>query len=214
MSLEFRVFAFGKNSNSLLTYPLSPKNMSDTLQSLLELLGREQASAALAHIDDNEHSYIKDLKINVSNALKFQHLTEKEIALLVLATAINSKSELLINTFKEKAINLGSTSQEIAEIYAIVSLMNVNNVFYRFRHFTQKAYYEQTQAGIKMNIMVKPVLGKEFFELVSLAISAINGCELCVKSHEESVLKHGCTEARVYDAVRLVSIIKGLEVLL
>lgn len=188
--------------------------MSDTLQSLLELLGSEQASSQLSAIDDAGHSYIKDLKINASNAFKFQHLTEKEITLLTLASFINEKNAIYTQLFEQKAQNLGSTAEELAEIRAIVSLMNVNNVFYRFRHFTQKAYYEQTPAGIKMNIMMNPKLGKEFFELVSLAISALNGCELCVKSHEESVLKHGSTEARVYDAVRLVSIIKGLEILL
>jgi lipoyl-dependent peroxiredoxin subunit D len=38
---------------------------------------------------------------------------------------------------------------------------------------------------IKMNIMMKPVTGKEFFELMSLTISAVNGCEMCVNAHEK-----------------------------
>lgn len=186
--------------------------MTDTLQSLLSVLGIEKAPENLISLDDSGHSYIKDLKINTSNALKFTNISLKETSLLAFAVAVNEKHHVLINSFQEFAIKNGASELELSEIKAIVSLMNINNVFYRFRHFTQKPYYEQTPAGIKMSIMLNPILGKEFFELVSLSISAINGCELCVKSHEESVLKHGSSEARVYDAIRLAAILKGYMV--
>jgi alkyl hydroperoxide reductase subunit D len=61
-----------------------------------------------------------------------------------------------------------------------------------------------------MNIMMNPVLGKELFELISLAVSAVNGCESCVNSHEESVRKLGASEARIFDAIRLASVVRGL----
>ncbi|HEY4063793.1 MAG TPA: carboxymuconolactone decarboxylase family protein [Puia sp.] len=51
--------------------------------------------------------------------------------------------------------------------------------------------------------MANPILGKEFFELVSLVISSINGCEMCVSSHERSVLRHGSSESRVMEGVKL-----------
>jgi alkyl hydroperoxide reductase subunit D len=62
-----------------------------------------------------------------------------------------------------------------------------------------------------MNIMVKPILGKEFFELTSLAISAVNGCEMCVNAHENSLIELGTKEERVFDTVRLSSIIVSLS---
>ncbi len=52
----------------------------------------------------------------------------------------------------------------------------------------------------------------EFFELMSLAVSALNGCELCVTSHEESLVKLGSSPQRIYDAIRLSSNIKGLGI--
>ena len=129
----------------------------------------------LANVD---HRYLKDLKVNVSNVLKYQNLSKKEILFLALGTAINEKQPALVAGFEALAINEGATEGEIAEVAACVSLMNANNVFYRFRHFVKKEYYETTPAGIKMSIMMNPVLGKEFFELLSLTISALNGCEL------------------------------------
>jgi len=155
--------------------------------------------------------YIKDLKINTGNALNnTQHLNRKEALLLALAVAANEKFDLLKNSFATQARDEGATEAEIAEIVAITSLMNTNNVFYRFRHFANKEFYSNHPAGIKMSIMMNPVLGKEFFELVSLALSAVNGCEMCINSHEASVLQHGSSESRVFEAVKSAAIIKGL----
>ena len=187
---------------------------NETLASLLaELKITEyQPTEAIDKLAATESKYLKDLKINVLNSLKYDNLSKKESYLLALSTAINEKHNILKNVFESLAISEGAIENEIAEIISCVSLLNINNVFYRFRHFTKKEYYEQTPAGIKMGIMMNPVLGKEFFELVSLAISALNGCEMCVNAHEESILKAGGSQPRIYDAVRLVAIIKGFSV--
>ena len=188
---------------------------NDTLKGLMTVINHQaDVPKALSDMAEQDARYLKDLKINVSNALTYENLSEKESALLALSVAINEKSKSLITSFTEKAKEKGATDAEISETYACVSLLNVNNVFYRFRHFTKKEFYTATPAGIKMTIMGNPVLGKEFFELMSLAVSALNGCELCVNAHEESLMKLGTSQQRVYDAVRLTANIKGLSVLL
>ena len=186
---------------------------NETLNNLLndlQLSGYEP-SVNMEALVNAESRYIKDLKINVSNALNnTQYLNKKKALLLALAVAINEKFDLLKESFINQAKEEGAGEAEIAEITAITSLMNTNNVFYRFRHFMQKDFYNNQPAGIKMSVMMNPVLGKEFFELVSLVISAINGCEMCVSSHEQSVLQHGSSEARIFEAVKTGAIIKGL----
>ncbi|WP_206512980.1 carboxymuconolactone decarboxylase family protein [Larkinella soli] len=186
---------------------------NETISSLLANIGLEgtAVSPVLETLGQVDHRYLRDLKINVGNVLNSsQHLSGKETRLLALSVAVNEKHQPLIDAFTAGARQEGATDAEIAEVLACTSLLATNNVFYRFRHFTGKDYYQQTQPGIRMSIMMNPVLGKEFFELVSLVVSAVNGCELCVRSHEESVLKHGATEARVFDAVRLGAVVKGL----
>jgi len=168
-------------------------------------------SANVLALINTEARYIKDLKINTGNVLNNnQHLNAKEAALLALAIAVNEKFDLLKDAFTRRALQAGATEAAIAEVIACASLMNTNNIFYRFRHFMQKDSYNNQPAGIKMSIMMNPVTGKEFFELLSLALSAVNGCEMCVRSHEESVLKHGSSESRVFEAVKLAAVIKGL----
>lgn len=189
---------------------------NETLASLFDELqaGVPDPSLALEKLADADHRYLRDQKINLLNALNYPNLSKKESYLTAYAVAINEKNNWLQGVFENLALGEGATNAEITEAVALVSLMNVNNVFYRFRHFTNKEYYNQTPAGIKMNIMVNPVLGKEFFELLSLTISALNGCEMCVNAHEESVLKHGGTQARIYDAIRLGAVAKGFIALL
>ena len=172
-----------------------------------------ELTKGLKTLANTDSKYLRDLRINLSNALAYPNLTKKESYLITLAVAINEKNNNLEKAFTTLAEGEGATATEIAELYSLVSLMNINNVFYRFRHYTKKEYYTNTPAGIKMSIMMNPVLGKEFFELVSLAISAVNGCEMCVNAHEQSVKQHGATEARIYDAIRLSSIVKGFSTL-
>ncbi len=187
--------------------------INETLEGLLNSISyTKNAPEVLTKMGNTEARYLKDLKINVSNALKYENLSEKESALLALSVAINEKTKTLEHALLEKVSSLGASQEEILETYACVSLLNVNNVFYRFRHFTKKEYYQTTPAGIKMTVMGNPTMGKEFFELMSLGISSLNGCELCVNAHEESLLKLGSSQQRIYDTVRLFANIKGLSI--
>lgn len=192
---------------------MTTNTLNETFASIASILDikAENIKGGIHEVAENNHRYLKDLKLNLGYALECEFLNKKETSLLALATAANDKNSLLIKAFKKIAIENGATELEIADVFACVSLMNTNNVLYRFRHFTKKDYYEQTPAKIKMSIMMDPVVGKEFFELISTAVSALNGCEMCVNAHEASLLKLGSTQARIYDAVRVASIIKGIS---
>lgn len=188
-------------------------HINETTAELLQLLHieNEVAPSVLQILDNSDTRYIRDLKVNVGNVLVTDHLTEKESALLALAVAANQKNNVLIAGFQKLSAQKTASQEEQNEAISCASLLAGNNVFYRFRHFQQKESYNTMQAKIKMNIMMKPVLGKEFFELMSLAISAVNGCEMCVNAHEHSVRELGATEDRVWAAVRLAAVITSLD---
>jgi alkyl hydroperoxide reductase subunit D len=189
---------------------------TDTAVQLLQAVGLTEANLSdrLRSLANTDARYLKDLKINVTNSLSAPTLSKKEAYLLGLSVTANEKNVELQAAFEKLATDEGATDKEIAEIYSCTSLMNANNVYYRFRHFVNKEFYTATPAGIRMSIMANPVLGKEFFELVSLVVSALNGCEMCVTSHEEALLKHGTAQQRVLEAVRLGAVLRSLVVLL
>ena len=186
---------------------------NETIANFFNDLGIESShtSHSLEQLVAADSRFIRDLKLNVSSVLGSANMNRKETTLLALSVAINQKHEVLIKAFENLAKNEGANEAEVAETHACVGVMNVNNVFYRFRHYMDGVdYYENQPAGLRMSAMMNPVLGKEFFELMSLVISAVNGCQRCVISHENSVKQHGATEARIYDAIRLSAVIKSL----
>ena len=186
--------------------------MHETIQELLADLGlpTDHTNATLENLGLADSKYLRDLKLNVKAVLTSENLSAKETNLLALAIATNNNITVLQNAFSAKAKQLEATDAEIADAQACASLLAANNVLYRFRHFVEKDVYNNAPARLRMNIMMNPVLGKEFFELVSLAVSAVNGCEMCVKSHEQSVLHAGGTENRIWDAIKIASIITSL----
>ncbi len=194
--------------------------MSYTLnETALELLETLQTTDngnlhALATVAQGNEKYVREMKMNIKSTLESKHLSTKETALLALSIAANEKNHILVDAFATKARDAEATEEEIAEMSAIASLLSVNNVLYRFRHYVGKDEYSKAPARLRMGLMMRPVSSKEFFELVSLAVSAVNGCEMCVGAHEESVLQAGGTTERVWDAIRLSSVVRGLSTLI
>jgi alkyl hydroperoxide reductase subunit D len=48
------------------------------------------------------------------------------------------------------------------------------------------------------------------FELWSLAVSAINGCGMCMESHDKVVLHGGLTKEQVQAAVRIAAVVHAV----
>ncbi len=184
--------------------------MEDTLNDLLSDLGMQAGPfTSLDTLVRGEHRYIRDLRVNLKTTLESPHLSRKQALLIALAVAVNERAAELVNAFTTRARNEGVTDGEIAEVHAVASLLSTLNVYYRFKHFSENKRYEEMQAGIKMTIMARPLLGTMFFELLSLVVSAVNGCEVCVNNHEHSVRQEGATEEMIFDAVRLGAVVKG-----
>ena len=190
---------------------------NETVVNLFADLGIDptHSSLSLQRLAEQDSKYLRDLKLNVSAVLNSKNISKKDSSLLALSVAVNEKNTTLMIAFENMARSQGASETEIAEVHSLTSLMNANNMFYRFKYYMDGVeYYEKTPAGLRMSIMMNPVMGKELFELASLVVSALNGCSQCVTSHERSVREHGATEARVYDAIRLGAVIKSLSIVI
>ena len=150
---------------------------------------------------------VKDLALNLSSVLDGSSLTEEQKWGVALACAIASGNAQL-----RDAIAPNAKENVADDARAAAALMAMNNVYYRFRHFVGKPSYAQKGARLRMQRIAKPATDKASFELMCLAVSAINGCEVCVRSHEAAVLAGGLTEDAVHDAVRIAATIRGADV--
>ena len=61
-----------------------------------------------------------------------------------------------------------------------------------------------------MNVIGKPGVDKIDFELWSLAVSAINGCGMCVDAHERELRKPGLGAEAIQAAVRIAAVVHAV----
>ena len=94
------------------------------------------------------------------------------------------------------------------------AIMGMNNIYYRFVHLTSQKDYATMPAKLRMNAIANPGVSHLDFELYSLAVSAINGCGMCIDSHERVVVEKGATREMVQNVVRIASVIHAVAVTL
>ncbi len=93
---------------------------------------------------------------------------------------------------------------------AAAAVMGMNNIYYRFLHLVEDPEYQQLPARLRMNVLGNPGIDKVDFELLSLAVSAINGCGTCVASHERQLRQHGLSREAVQSAVRIAATVHAV----
>ncbi len=153
----------------------------------------------------------KDIKLNLQTVFQSTTLTPAQIWGTAFASAIVARNEDLTEAIY-KDLQGKVDVAVIEDAKAAAALMSMNNVYYRFRHMIGKESYSTRPARLRMNWIAKPQSNKVDFELFCLAVSAINGCEACVRSHEQVVIDGGMTEDQVHDAVRIASTINAAAV--
>ncbi len=151
----------------------------------------------------------KDLKIGLSSVLGAETLNEAQRFGVAVACAIAARNPTLRDAVLSDATSAGIAAEVIDDARAAAALMGMNNVFYRSRHMLGDDY-EKKPARLRMQRIAQPKSIKADFELMCLAVSAINGCEVCLKSHEKVILEAGMSQEQIFDAIRMASVIHGV----
>ena len=156
----------------------------------------------------------KDTRLNLQSVLQVESLNPEQRWGVAVGCAFAARNERLKQAMLHAAREaLGNTAEAVIEdARAAASLMAMNNIYYRFRHMVEKEAYTTKRPGLRMNRMMQVLTNKVDFELICLAVSAINGCETCVQSHERVVLEGGISEDQVHDAIRIASVIHAVAV--
>ncbi len=156
--------------------------------------------------------YARDLKINLGTVLdpdRNDALSAAQIHCVALASAIASRNPDIISAVHEQAEGILDAAH-IEASKAAAAIMGMNNVYYRFIHLASNEDYGKMPAGLRMNVIGNPGIDKADFELLSLAVSAINGCGLCIDSHEKVLIKAGMTTQAIQSAVKIASVIHAV----
>ena len=153
--------------------------------------------------------YAKDLKLNMGSALRQAELTEQQTWGTAVCSAIAARSPRLTEAvLAEAAKRLSEPAMHAAK--AAAAIMGMNNIFYRFRHLSGNPQYATMPARLRMQVIRTHGGDPVDFELWCLAVSAINGCGVCVESHENVLREKGVSAETILAAVRIASTVHAL----
>jgi len=163
----------------------------------------------LKELADTLPEYAKDLRLNLSSIINDQTLGEERKLGLLLSCAHGSGYKPLVDAAEAEI--MGKLEDKVANAArGAAALMAMNNVYYRFVHLVANPEYGTMPAKLRMNLIGSHGIAKEDFELFSVAVSAMNGCGMCMESHERVILQHGVKPETIQSAVRIGAVLKAI----
>ncbi len=159
----------------------------------------------------HDHPANKDLKINLKKLFfnaedsPLDAITHQAITLAVSYTL---QDQAIIDAAQQHTQDLDQTTQNAVKICA--TTMAMNNVYYRATHLIHSQSLSQQPAGLRMQGMSMHGIATPLFELMSLAVSAINGCGLCLQSHYKQLQAH-YTDEQIAESLRIASVLHTLK---
>jgi len=153
----------------------------------------------------------KDIKLNLSTIFTEEgagDLSMQQIAGIALSVAYALKNQHIIENILSEANNYLSIT-EINAAQSAATIMAMNNIYYRFVHLVEDPTFASIPAKLRMNVIANPGIDKVNFELNCLAVSAINGCGMCIAAHTKTLLKHNVSALAIQASVRIAAVLNA-----
>lgn len=152
--------------------------------------------------------YAKDQKLNLGSLTRSTELSEQQLWGTLLASAAATRNAKVIAEIAEEAEeHLSAEAVEAA--YGAATVMAMNNVAYRAKNWLGDDF-AQVKFGLRMNIISKPGVEKVDFDLWSLAVSTINGCEHCAVAHAQEVREGGLSKEQAWEAAKVAAVVQAV----
>jgi alkyl hydroperoxide reductase subunit D len=133
----------------------------------------------------------KDLRLNLRALLDDAATTPARRwgTALAVATALGARTSRRRSNRRLEAPASGTGP--LADAKGAAAIMEMTNVYYRFRHLVGDPIYETLSPRLRMQRLAAAKADKLDMELFALAVSAANDCEFCVKAHDRKLRDHG-----------------------
>ncbi len=163
---------------------------------------------SLDALRDRIPDYAKDIRLNLGTLAAETGLSDQQKYGAFLASAYGARNRAVIESIAAWTDDKLSDAAKTAA-KAAAAIMAMNNVYYRATHLMSAEEYQKMPAKLRMNVIGTPGVDKVDFELWSLAVSAVNGCGMCLDSHEKVVRKAGLSADQVQAALRIASAVNA-----
>lgn len=162
---------------------------------------------------DQIPDYAKDIRLNLGSLAGETLLNDQQKWGCFLASALATRNTEIIRAIAADA-DEKLTPEATNAVKSAAAIMAMNNVYYRALHLMNEQTYATLPAKLRMNVIGNPGVEKVDFELWSIAVSAINGCGMCLDSHEKVVRKAGLSTEQVQAALRIGAVVHAAAAVL
>ena len=129
----------------------------------------------------------------------------------LLAISTSLENTAMMSLAKNVLEELSVPAEQIREGAEISGIMGMNNIYYKFKSYLPNEVKDNyPRAGLRMQSLMKPLSGKQNFEMMSMSVSIVNGCPQCIASHEKALTELGVSADKIHDLARLAAVCKGL----
>ena len=155
--------------------------------------------------------YAKDLSLNLSSLAGETVLSDAQKWGTFVAAAYAVGQPDVVKAVNAAASAAGLSDEAATAARAAAAIMGMNNIYYRALHLMKNQEYRTLPAKLRMNVLANPGAPKAEFELWSLAVSAVNGCGMCMDAHEAELRNHGVTNVQIQAALRIAATVNAVS---
>ena len=157
--------------------------------------------------------YAEDIRQNFEHILSGEGakgLTENQRFGASLASVYATQNSWFIQAFEPLAKAVLSDA-EVKAAKSAASIMAMTNVYFRTVGLVADEQYAKMSTGLKMKVIAKPGINRVDFDLYSLAVSALNGCQHCLDTHIRKVTEGGLTPEGVQSSFKIAAVISAVS---
>lgn len=167
----------------------------------------------LLKMADSLQGYANDIRENIHKLFstnEVEGLTPTQVKMIALATAYAIKDDSIVSAIlSDSQIVLSDNERE--SVKGAVTIMAMNNTYYRFVHLATDKTFSSLQSNLQMEILSNPGIDKNDFEIMSLAVSVINNCGYCIDVHVNKLLRKNITPIAIQSSIRIAAVINALS---
>jgi alkyl hydroperoxide reductase subunit D len=158
---------------------------------------------------DQLPAYAKDLAMNLTALAGETILSDEQKWGCFIASAYAVGQPDVIQAINAQTADLPEAVKTGAK--AAAAIMGMNNVYYRALHLMKNQEYAGMPAKLRMTVIGNPGVDKLDFELWCTAVSAVNGCGICLDAHEEQLRRHQAEPITIQATLRIGAVVNAIS---
>ena len=122
--------------------------------------------------------------------------------LVALAVALKEANGPWADFYSDEAEKAGVTSDQIADVAALVATNATYNTFFKFRTLSGTDLFDGLPVGLRAHAFQSTSFDEKTVELLNTVVSNLNACEPCVAGHVKKARGLGLEPEAILEAIQ------------